>query len=110
MQALLGKAHIAGEQELVKDIKQKAGKFKLIIITGRFVGNNESETDMLLVGDAKEKVLEKLIEKYEKDTGTEIRYTVMPEKEFFERRYVMDRFLYSILEGSNMKVLNELNI
>ena len=110
MQALLGKAHIAGEQELVKDIKQKAGKFKLIIITGRFVGNNESETDMLLVGDAKEKVLEKLIEKYEKDTSTEIRYTVMLEKEFFERRYVMDRFLYSILEGSNMKVLNELNI
>ncbi|MCF6276746.1 MAG: hypothetical protein L3J07_02760 [Candidatus Magasanikbacteria bacterium] len=110
MHALLGKAHIAGEQDLVKQIKAKAGKFKLIVIAGRFVGNEDSDTDLLLVGKAKEQVLAKIIAKYEKSTSAEIRYTLMSEEEFFDRRYVMDRFLYSILEGKNMKVLNELNV
>jgi predicted transcriptional regulator len=110
MQSLLSKAHTAGEQELVKKIKQKAGKFKLIVVAGRLVGNDKGETDLLLVGDAKERILSKLVDDYEKSTGAEIRYTVMSEKEFYDRRYVMDRFLYTVLEGNNIKVVNDLNI
>jgi len=37
-------------------------------------------------------------------------YTVMTEQEFNDRRHVMDKFLYSMFESENLKVINKLNV
>jgi hypothetical protein len=109
IQALLLKAQLLGEQEFINDLKERAGDVKLFVLTGRFTGENHLGSDLLLVGDLKERVIAKCISEYEKEFGFEIRYTTMTEKEFLERRHVMDKFLYSLFEAKNIKVVDEFN-
>ncbi|MFH0857267.1 MAG: hypothetical protein V1848_00785, partial [Candidatus Magasanikbacteria bacterium] len=100
------KDQTVSEQQFLKDVKEKAGEIKLFLLTGRFTNDHDSTSDMLLVGDIKPRVLEKLIEEHEKEYGFEIRYTVMTEKEYRERRYVMDKFLFSMFEGKHVTVVD----
>ena len=34
----------------------------------------------------------------------------MTDQEFKDRRHVMDKFLYSLFEADNLKVINKLNV
>lgn len=108
MRDLLIRAQLMDEQELVKEIRAHGGKISLFLVTGRFTGDKESPVDMLLVGNIKEKTVEKMIKKYEKKFGFEARYTTMSVEEFLERREMMDKFVYSIFEGDHLLVVNEL--
>lgn len=110
LQALLLKAQVLGEQKFTQEILNKAGKIKLFIITGRFTQELNVQTDALLIGDIKSRTLEKIITKYEKEFGFEIRYTVMTTKEFYDRRFIMDKFLYLLFEAKHIKVVNELEL
>jgi Fe2+ or Zn2+ uptake regulation protein len=110
LKELLLKENVMGEQELVSNLKSKAGKIDLLVLTGRFTGVEKIETDLLLVGDVKLRNVKKIIEEYEKKLGFEIRYTVMNKNEFIDRRYVMDKFIYSIFEVENVIIVNDLGI
>lgn len=110
MQALLMKAQILGEQAFVNRIKQKAGRVRLLLLTGQFTGEADIQSDLLIVGDTKDRTLQNLINEYEKETGFEIRYTVLTEEEFFERRNMMDKFLFSLFEAKKIMVVNELGV
>lgn len=110
LKELLLKENVMGEQELVTNLKSKAGKIDLLVLTGRFTGVEKIETDLLLVGDVKLRNVKKIIEEYEKKLGFEIRYTVMSKNEFIDRRYVMDKFIYSIFEVENVIIINDLGI
>lgn len=110
LKELLLKENVMGEQELVSNLKSKAGKIDLLVLTGRFTGVEKIETDLLLVGDVKLRNVKKIIEEYEKKLGFEIRYTVMNKNEFIDRRYVMDKFIYSIFEVENVIIINDLGI
>ncbi len=110
IQALLLKGQLLGEQKFINDLKNRAGEIKLFILTGKFTGDKMTGSDLLLVGDLKERVIAKLIAEYEKEFGFEIRYTTMSEKEFTDRRHVMDKFLYSLFEAKYIKVLDELDL
>lgn len=108
--ALLLKAQVIEEQELIEELKAKAGKIKLFILTGNFTGANEVSTDLLLVGALRPLVIAKVIKDYEKNSGKEVKYTLLSEKEFRERREIGDKFLYSVFEGKNIMVINEYNL
>lgn len=110
LQALLLKAQVLGEKVFAEEIRDKVDKIALFILTGRFVNEKRSPSDLLLVGDIKEGSLSRIIAKYEKEFGFEIRYTTMTEKEFFDRRHIMDKFLYSLFEGEHVKVVNTLGV
>lgn len=110
IQALLRKAQVLGEQHFLTALQEKGGDIKLLLLTGQFTGDKRSPSDVLLVGEIKERVLERLIADYEKEFGFAIRYTIMSEKEFFERRHMMDKFLYSLFEADHVKVVNRLHI
>jgi len=107
LQSLFLKAHLILEKSLVAAIERSA-KVKLFILTGVFVGNDESVTDMLLVGSIKKKRLSKLIRKFERELNHAINYTSMTEQEFIYRRDITDRFLYDILEGKKIVIINKL--
>ena len=64
----------------------------------------------MIVGDLKERSLARLIDGYEKDFGFPIRYTTMVEKEFKDRRQMMDKFIYAMFEAQNVRVVNKFNI
>jgi len=110
LQALLVKDKVIGQKEFIQSFKDKMTTVKLLILSGEFTGDKRSPTDLLVVGKVKPRVLSSLIEDYEKEFGFNIRYTVMTEEEFSDRRYVMDKFLYALFEADNLKIINELGV
>jgi len=108
LQALLLKGQILGEQEFVKELKDKSGDVKMFLLTGRFTNELNAFSDILLVGNLKERTVAKLIDQYEKEFGFDIRYTTMTEQEFYDRQHVMDKFLFSMFEGKYILVVDGL--
>ncbi|MBT3539454.1 hypothetical protein HOF40_01415 [Candidatus Parcubacteria bacterium] len=110
LQALLLKDNIIGQKEFIKELEQKSGDVKLLVLTGEFTGTTKAPTDILIVGKIKPRSLSKIIEQYEKELGFDIRYTVMSDDEFADRRYVMDKFVYGVFEADHLKVVNKLGV
>ena len=110
LQALLLKAQLLGEQKFINELKERAGELKLFLLTGQFTGDHRSTSDVLFVGTLKERSIARLIAVYEKEFGFPIRYTTMTEKEFLDRRHVMDKFLYSLFEAKHIKVVDKFNV
>ncbi|KKQ27698.1 MAG: polymerase beta domain protein region protein [Candidatus Magasanikbacteria bacterium GW2011_GWC2_37_14] len=110
LQALLLKAQLLGEQKFINEVKDRAGEIKLFLLTGQFTGDTRTNSDLLLVGEIKERVVDKIVTEYEKEFGFEIRYTIMSEKELLDRRRMMDKFLYALFEANNVKVIDKFNI
>ncbi|OGH59362.1 MAG: hypothetical protein A2725_00855 [Candidatus Magasanikbacteria bacterium RIFCSPHIGHO2_01_FULL_33_34] len=110
MHALLIKEHALGEVQFTSELVEKVGDVKLLILSGQFTGAKSVPADMLIAGDIKEKTIARMIDKYEKEFGFEIRYTIFTEKEFVDRRHVMDKFLFSIFEAPHVKVINKLGV
>lgn len=110
LQALLLKDKIIGQKEFMKDLEDKTGDIKLLVLSGEFTGATDAPTDLLIVGEIKPRTLIKLVEQYEKDLGFNIRFTTMSLDEFQDRRYVMDKFIYGIFEAEHLKVVNKLGV
>ncbi len=108
LKALLLKAQVLRERELVDKLAQKAGKLKLLILSGVFTGSEEAATDVFLVGSVKPLVVAKLIVEFEKKMSKQIRYTIMTEREYSERKEIGDKFLYGILESKHVVIVDEL--
>jgi len=101
LKALLIKAKILEEQNFIEDILKRGGNIKLFLLLGSFVGDDNAPTDMLIVGDVKENIVVRQIRDLERFLGRQLRYTIMEEKEFLDRREIGDKFLYSIFELKN---------
>lgn len=110
LKALLLKAELLEEQALIEAIKNRGGVIKLLILTGSFTGAPDSETDLLLVGECKPLVMAKLIRDYEEDLGRPIRYTIMDEKEFKDRREIGDKFIYGVFESRHITAVDQLHL
>ncbi|MBI2437115.1 MAG: hypothetical protein HYV41_05280 [Candidatus Magasanikbacteria bacterium] len=110
LHALLVKDSIAERSEFIKELQEKIGDIRLLVLTGEFTNSRKAPTDVCIVGAIKHKILAKIIEHYEKEFGFSIRYTVMSESEFADRRYVMDKFVYGVFEGEHLKVVNKVGV
>ncbi len=108
MKSFLFKAQMLYERELIDLLKVKAGKIKVLLFTGCFTDVKDAETDILLVGEIRPFLVSKLIAEFEKKLGKSLRYTIMTQKEFNDRREIGDKFLYSIFEGKHVTVIDEL--
>jgi len=58
------------------------------------------------VGQVARPAFLKLINELEKDLGHEINFTILEEKEFKYRQEIMDIFLYNILEGKTIVLID----
>lgn len=109
--ALLLKEQLAGEEEFVRDLQAgKVGDIDFLLMTGRFTHDETAPSDVFIVGTVKEKALAKLVADYEHSFNFPIRYTVMDKQEFFDRRYVMDKFVFSMFEAKHVKVINKFDL
>lgn len=108
--ALLEKTQMLEERNFIDLLKKRAGTLKAMILTGTFTGAADVSTDMLFVGDIKTVAVAKVIHDFEKFLNRPIRYTILDEKEFAERREIGDRFLYSIFEAKHIFAVDELNL
>lgn len=87
----------------------KLGEIVFLVLDGIFVDDKIPKgTDMLIVGKVNKGEFSKVIQKFEFDFGHEINYTIMSKEEFQYRKDVTDKFLYDILDGKNMVVIDKL--
>jgi len=107
LRALLAKAQLLSSQKFIDGVKEQ-GQLKLLALTGFFTGDLTVKTDILLVGKVKRRPFSKLLDTLEKDLNHEINYTIIDESEFTYRRAVMDIFLYNILNGKTIFLVDEI--
>lgn len=110
LKALLLKAEIGEERQLIEALKDKAGTVKLLLLTGIFLQEKDVNTDLLLVGEIKPLIVAKLIKAYESELGKVVRYTIFDEKEFQDRWEIGDKFLYSLFEAKHLSVVDEYHL
>ena len=109
IKALIVKAQILYEKDFVRKLKSM-GKVKLLILTGIFANNPSTLIDILLVGRVNKAKLVKLINELEVELGREINFTLFDPQEFKYRRDITDIFLYGILEGRKLVVIDEVGL
>ena len=107
LRGLFQKVQILLKQSLVQEIDEK-GNISYFAFTGRFVDAKDISTDILIVGDIKQELLEAMIQKFELELPYEINYTLMPKDEFRDRRQVADRFLSSILNAEKVVMIDRI--
>lgn len=106
LRALLMKAHVLGEDSLVQSFIS-GNDVQYLLFTGMFT-NAETPIDLLLVGTVTDRRVSKVVGDFEKEYGFSIRYTIMPQREFQERRQLMDRFIYSVLDAPHHVAIDRL--
>lgn len=102
---LILKSQLAIKKDLSDEI-QKAGSIRLLVLTGFFVGEPFGP-DLLIVGSLNRDRLKRLVGKFEKIIGQEIRYTMLSLNDYNLRQSVTDKFLYTILSGKKIVVVNK---
>ena len=110
LQNLISKASVTSKREIANKIKS-LGSIKLALVSGIFINNPNSRTDLLIVGDkVSTKKVNAFLSKIEADLGKSIHYTLMDTSEFKYRISMYDRFLRDILEFPHEKLINKVNI
>ncbi len=85
---------------------KKAGRVKLIIISGAFIKSKDSRVDLLIVGDKiKRKTVEDGLKKIEAEIGTELSYAVFETEEFVYRVNMYDKLVRDILDFTHEVLL-----
>lgn len=105
---LVIRAQLLYERDFI-DKLVKLGRVKLLILTGLFVNSDTSPIDLLIVGQVSKSRLVKLLHELERELGKEINFTFFETAEFIYRRNMTDVFLYEILEGKKIVIVDELN-
>jgi DNA-binding transcriptional regulator YhcF (GntR family) len=109
IKALIMKAQILYEKDFIEKLKN-IGKLKLLVLTGIFVNNPNSPIDLLIVGKFNKLKFLKLIREIEKEMGREINYTLFDRQELKYRHDITDVFLYNVLEGRKIVVIDEIGL
>lgn len=106
---LIVKSQLLHKDDFTKDLL-KAGSIKLLMLTGVFVNDFNSSTDVLIVGKVNKDKLLKIISDLEKELGREVNFTLLTAVEFKYRRDIADIFLYDILEKEKIVIIDEIGI
>lgn len=108
LRALFIKSQVMLEKDFVRKLTV-AGPISYLALTGFFVSEEPSPTDILVVGKLNRDKLAAIIRNFEREVGREINYTVLTPQEFRYRRDITDRFLYSILESRKLVVVDTMS-
>lgn len=109
IKSLIIKAQILYEKDFVQKL-HKTGSPKLLILTGFFVNDFDKGVDLLVVGRLNKRKFSRVIKDLENELGREINYSLMAIQEFKYRRDITDIFLYDILEGNRLTIIDEFGV
>lgn len=109
IKALVVKAQMLCEKDFINKLN-KTGRPRLLILTGFFVNDEDKTVDLFLVGRLNKRKLLRLIKELQNELGREINFTLMSNQEFKYRRDITDVFLYDILGGKKLVVIDEVGL
>jgi hypothetical protein len=94
------------QEDLAQRFRQ-AGKIKLMIVSGVFIGVEESRVDVLLVGDKlKKNILQQVVKGLEAEIGKELDYVVFDSKEFMYRLEMYDKLVCDVIDRPHQKLID----
>ncbi len=106
MKRLLVDAEFLTQEEIAKRFK-KAGRIKLLVISGVFLKDDASRVDFMLVGDNfKKSVLDRTIRTLEAEIGKELSYSVFDTEEFKYRLSMYDKLIRDVLDFNHKKIID----
>lgn len=89
----------------------KAGLFKVIVLSGIFVRDDDRKIDLLIVGEkVDKKKLDKVISEMESEIGKELRYSLFTPEEFSYRLNMYDTLLMDIFDYPHQKILDKIGL
>jgi hypothetical protein len=111
LSAIFGEPTATTPEAAIKDSElsgiKSLGNVEIAIYTGQFTRDETSGIDILIVGDVNQTKMSKFIAELEKKEGKELRYTLMPLKEFKYRRQVNDRFLSNVFSSKKQILVDK---
>ncbi len=107
LKALLIKSQLLVEQDFIRRLKE-SGKIHYLALTGSFTGAKQSPTDILVVGKVDRSFLVRCIERFQRESGRELNFTVLSTREYNERLALGDKFLVTILNNPKIVVVDDL--
>ncbi len=94
------------KDDLAKRFRQ-TGRMKLLIISGVFIGEEQTRADLLVVADKVNKTaLNQLIKSLEAEIGKELTYAVFNSKDFKYRLDMYDKLVCDILDEPHKKLID----
>lgn len=103
---LIIKSQVLYEKGFTEKLR-KIGDIKVLILTGLFVGEIDAEVDLFIVGKFSAPRVEKIVKELQIELLKEVNYSVMTEDEFRYRREIADIFIYNILDGEKIIVIDK---
>jgi len=84
-----------------------AGKMKLLLVAGVFIGNEESRADIMIVGDKlKRNIIQQVVKSLEAEIGKEHDYVEFDSTEFNYRINMYDKLILDILDFPHKKLID----
>ncbi len=83
------------------------GNVDLALYTGQFTRDENAGVDILIVGDVNQTQVGKYVAELEQKEGKELRFVVMPLKEFEYRKQVNDRFIHTVLHAKTQILVDK---
>ncbi len=109
LKALMLKSQVLHEKDFAEKLKS-IGKPQLLVLAGFFVNDPSSTIDILAAGTINKTKFARLVKDLEKEVGRELNYALMDKKELNHRREMTDIFLFGLLEGKSVVVIDEIGI
>lgn len=104
LKSLIFKSIVLLEQAIVRDVQAMRG-VQVFVLTGIFV-NEDTGTDILLVGSIDRQKVQKLIASLSRSFYQDIRFTLFTPTEYKYRLEVTDKFVYTILNHRPIIIVN----
>ncbi len=106
MNNLLFGTEFVDPNDLAKRLK-RAGRIKVLVLSGVFNGTNGARLDLLLVGDnLKRPVIDRVIRSLEAEIGKELAYAIFETPDFIYRASMYDKLIRDIMDSPHEKIIN----
>ena len=94
-------------EENLEDRFKQAGKIKLMVVSGVFIGGENGRVDILIVGDKlKKNIIQQVVKGLEAEIGKELDYVVFDSAEFKYRLDMYDKLVCDVLDLPHEKLID----
>ncbi len=93
------------------NLLKRAGSLRLVALSGLFTGVEQTQIDLLIVGDAlEERVLANAVHTLEAELGREIRYASFTTPDFRYRLSIYDRLLRDVFDYPHRLLIDKIGL
>jgi len=110
LQSLLINTILLRKDEILTRLN-RAGKVKLVVVSGVFIQNLDSRLDVLIVGERiQKKKISAIIKRMEAEIGKELQYASLETQDFKYRMSIYDKLVRDVLDYPHQVLLDKIGV